>query len=347
MNESVIDVSPKNLKSLFLSSGTCREEIVNQARILCKQRFEGSVLLRGIVEFSSFCRKSCAYCGLRCQNMKLSRYRLSEEEIETAVANLFQLGLRTVVLQSGEDLNYSDEDIARIIEKIKKKHPSLAITLSLGERDFREYKIWREAGADRYLLKIETRNPELYRRLHPGMSLQSRLDCIDALIDLSYQTGSGLISGLPGQNAESICDDLLYLSSKKLDMISIGPFVPHPATPLASCPAGAASESIFLLALCRLMNPGAHMPATSALAAGPEDMRSSALGSGANVIMPNCSPASAARDYDIYPHSGRSGNQGAAALQQALDQIERGGKRPDFSRGDALRLSDAPLKEYV
>lgn len=346
MNEDFRTIDYTELVSLLRSPEIAGKDLLLRARERTQAVFSRNVLLRGIVEFSSCCRNSCTYCGLRLQNTGLRRHRLGEDEICSAAEDLYQIGLRTLVLQSGEDLFFTGEMIARLIDRIKASCPGLAVTLSLGERDYSDYRLWREAGADRYLLKIETRDPELYHRLHPGMSLERRLDCIDSLIELSYQTGSGLINGLPGQTPESLARDLLYLRSKSLAMISIGPLVPHPATPLSTSPPGSISETLFLLALCRLMNPDAHIPATSALASGQEDLRSSALEAGANVIMPNCTPADAARAYDIYPHSHRRENLSGSALKRAVMQVQNAGMLTDFSRGDALGFNRTAEKEY-
>lgn len=307
------------------------------AQRICTEHCGSGVILRGIVEFSNYCRNSCRYCGLRRQNCQVRRYRLSNEEILTAVESLYRQGIGTVVLQSGEDPDLSADRLARLIEQIKRNY-SMAVTLSVGEWSFSHYKTWRSAGADRYLLKIETTDKGLYHALHPGMNYFDRLRCLDALDELEYQRGSGIIVGLPGQTIESIADDLNFLDRRDFDMISIGPFIPHPHTPLSPHPPGSIDITCAAIAVARCLTKNSHIPATSALAASSPDYRYRALLSGANVIMPNFTPPASARYYDIYPHNGRKKPNQSEAIASAVQQILKAEREVTYyTRGDSLK----------
>jgi len=272
--------------------------------------------LRAIIEFSSHCRENCLYCGLRRDNRSLPRYRLTEKEILSSVDKAASMGFRTVVLQSGEDPFYSAARIAGLIEQIKGRY-GLAVTLSLGRRTREEYRIWREAGADRYLLKHETADERLFRQIKPGGNLEDRLQCLHWLKDLGYQTGSGNMVGLPGQNLDTLAKDIMLLRHLEVDMAGIGPFLPPPATPLGGVPAGGLLLTLKTLAVTRLCLPRAHLPATTALGALAPGGRKLALNCGANVIMPNLTPPGVRDKYLIYP-------QKAGIIEeprQALDKI--------------------------
>lgn len=346
MNNDTPDFSLAGLTELLdTSDPDSIEALFSKAQRVCASFCTQRVLLRGIIEFSSYCRNSCAYCGLRRQNTGLSRYRLDKAEILTAVQAIAALGIGTVVLQSGEDPELDPLWLASVIEEIKQNH-DIAITLSVGEWPRSSYAAWRSAGADRFLLKIETSDPQLYQRLHPGMSFTRRLRCLDDLRELEYQSGSGIIVGLPGQDKASLARDLLWLQERDFDMISIGPFIPHPETPLATVPRGCLETNYRAIALARCLTRNAHIPATSALAARAPDQRHKGLLAGANVIMPNCTPPASAPYYDIYPHSGRTKLHGSQALEQAVQQIEQAGKVPAYrERGDSLKHTQELLHE--
>lgn len=257
------------------------------------------VHLRGIIEFSNHCVRNCAYCGISRSNRGLKRYRMAPEEIVEAAREAVAMGFKTIVLQSGEDFHYSGEIIAEIVKSIKEL--GVAVTLSLGERPREDYARWREAGADRYLLKFETSDPELYARLHPGTSLSSRLRCLGFLRELGYQVGSGNMVGLPGQDLPSLASDILLMQSLGLEMAGIGPFIPHPATPLGGCPQGSTVLTLKVLALTRLLLPRTHLPATTALGSVDRQGRRSGLQCGANVLMLNLTPLKYRSLYEIYP----------------------------------------------
>ncbi|MFA7565911.1 MAG: [FeFe] hydrogenase H-cluster radical SAM maturase HydE [Alkalispirochaeta sp.] len=315
---------------------TCLEALYTSARKVCTEECGTGVLVRGIVEFSSYCKNSCTYCGLRSQNGSAGRYRLSTQAILSSVGKLYRLGVRTVVLQSGEDPELSADWVSSLVAQIKERW-DIAVTLSLGEWPRSSYRQWREAGADRYLLKIETTDIQLYHRLHPGMNYSNRLRCIDDLEELGYQTGSGIIVGLPGQSDASIAKDLQFLYERDFDMISIGPFIPHPRTPLAHYPAGSIERTCTALALIRCLSKNSHLPATSALAATNPDRRHLGLLAGANVIMPNFTPQNHVEHYDIYPHEGRVATPESSPLQKAEYQVRLAGRHMDYAKGDSLK----------
>ncbi|MCM8814306.1 MAG: [FeFe] hydrogenase H-cluster radical SAM maturase HydE [Candidatus Omnitrophica bacterium] len=259
------------------------------------------IYLRGIIEVSNDCRRDCCYCGLRRSNTALPRYRLTPEEIVAAAELAARLGYGSVVIQSGESSGYECAQMCRIIRAIKEK-TGLAVTLSLGECAADEYRQFRESGADRYLLKIETTNRQLFRALKPDSSWENRRRCLEELRCLGYQLGSGIMVGLPGQTLADIAADLLQLQAWELDMIGIGPFIPHPDTPLAGAAPGSAELAVRAVALMRILCPYAHLPATTALGSIDPQGRQKALCAGANVLMPNVTPQSYRSLYAIYPH---------------------------------------------
>ncbi|MDN5347429.1 MAG: biotin synthase [Clostridia bacterium] len=280
--------------------GEEEEALRRQADAVRAASVGDAVYLRGVIEFSNYCRCRCHYCGLRADNRKLARYRLSPEEILACARQGAELGYGTIVLQSGEDPYYTAEMIASLVKEIKSM--GLAVTLCVGERPREDYALWRRAGADRYLLKHETANPELYQQLHPGMGLKRRLECLKWLKELGYQVGSGNIVGLPGQSLADLADDLLLLRELKVEMAGIGPFIPHPETPLGGYPAGDLGLTLRVLAVARLLLPFAHLPATTAVGTLAPDGRQRALQGGANVIMPNLTPPGYRERYQIYPN---------------------------------------------
>jgi biotin synthase len=223
-----------------------------------------AVHLRGLIEFSNICRRDCRYCGLRSSNPALDRYRLSAEQIVDAAKQAADLGCGSVVLQSGEDPTFTAKTLARIVQAIKTTTP-LAVTLSVGERPASDYFAWRQAGADRYLLRIETTDPELFARLHPDDDLEARKACLYTLKELDYQLGSGVMVGLPGQTALMLARDVVWLHKLGAEMIGVGPFIPHPDTPLADETGGTVEQTLRLVAVLRLAFPHAHIPATTAM----------------------------------------------------------------------------------
>ncbi|MGE5417586.1 MAG: [FeFe] hydrogenase H-cluster radical SAM maturase HydE [Acidobacteriota bacterium] len=257
------------------------------------------VQIRGIIEFSNYCTRNCHYCGINRNNLDVYRYRIPPEEIISTAKHAVEMGFKTIVLQSGEDFYYTGPMLAEVVREIKKL--DAAITLSVGERSYEDYQMWRDAGADRYLLKFETSSSELYKNMHPGTGLAGRLAKLQELRELGYQLGSGMMIGLPGQTIDILANDIMVLKVLKLEMAGIGPFIPHPGTPLAEADNGSTDLTLKALALARLVVPWAHLPATTALCSLNKDGRQVGLNSGANVVMPNLTPLKYRKYYEIYP----------------------------------------------
>ena len=257
------------------------------------------VHLRGLIEFSNYCRNDCLYCGIRRGNKGVTRYRMDDDELVETARRAVNIGFQTIVLQSGEDLHYDQARMCRIIERIKLM--DVAVTLSIGERDYRDYEAFRNAGADRYLMRIETTDVDLYHRLNPGMSWQRRHECLLMIRELGYELGSGIMVGLPDQSVESIANDLLYLKEIGVDMAGIGPFIPHPGTPLASEQGGTLEMALRTMAVMRLLLPDINIPATTAMESLHPQGRIMALQAGANVVMPNVTEGEYRRLYELYP----------------------------------------------
>jgi biotin synthase len=289
---------------LYFLTNRRREEVealYGFAQQIRREYMGGAIHLRGLIEFSNHCRRQCRYCGLNRNNKHITRYRMSKEEILATAREAISKGYKTVVLQSGEASCYSRQDFLSLLREIKKSG-DLAITLSVGEKSPEEYRAYFEAGADRFLLKHETSDPVLYRALNPGMSLARRLKCLKVLKEIGFQTGSGIMIGLPGQTLESIADDILLFKTLAVDMIGCGPYIPHPATPLFPAKTGSEELSYRVLALNRIVNPRVHLPVTTALSTLNENRAAKlALNRGANVIMPNLTPYPYRRFYEIYP----------------------------------------------
>ncbi|MBT9171997.1 MAG: (FeFe) hydrogenase maturase subunit HydE [Syntrophomonadaceae bacterium] len=289
------------LAALLGCEGEDEARLLAAADRVRKQSMGERVHLRGLIEFSNYCERNCLYCGLRRANGSLVRYRMEGEEILAVARAGAALGYRTVVLQSGEDSCYTAKMLAEVVCRLKSEL-DLAVTLSVGERSREEYKLWREAGADRYLLKHETADRELYQALHPDMTFDNRRRCLYWLRELGYQVGSGCMVGLPGQTLESLADDLLFMQELDVEMAGIGPFIPNPSTPLGHCQGGTAGLTLKMIAAARLLLPQAHLPATTALGTVDSQGRQKALQAGANVVMPNITPNRYRRMYEIYPN---------------------------------------------
>lgn len=273
--------------------------LLKRADRIRKKYVGDAIRLRGLIEFSNICRNNCLYCGIRRGNGKVARYRMKEDELIETARRAAALGFKTVVMQSGEDMYYTQEKMCRIIEAIKKF--DVAVTLSVGERSYGDYKAFREAGADRYLMRIETTDKDLYHRLDPGMSWQHRYECLLMIKELGYELGSGIMVGLPGQSLESIAADLMFLRRLGVDMAGIGPFIPHPETPLAGEPGGSLHLALRTMAIMRLLLPDINIPATTAMESLHPDGRMMALKGGANVVMPNVTEGEYRKLYELYP----------------------------------------------
>lgn len=303
-------------------------ELFNAANEVRRQHVGDAVHLRGLIEISNYCVRQCGYCGIRAGNTAVERYRMNRDEILACARNAVSFGYGTVVMQAGEDCGIKTEWLADIIRTIKKETP-LAVTLSLGERPDSDLRTWREAGADRYLLRFETSNPSLYQLIHPSMpsKVSDRVEMLKMLRRLGYEIGSGIMVGIPGQDHETVAADLLLFRELDLDMVGVGPYISHPATPLGRgewlrpLPAEQQvpnSETMVLkvVALTRLMCPQANIPSTTALATiDREAGREKGLMSGANVVMPNLTPVEYRNKYEIYP--------GKACINETADQCQR------------------------
>ncbi len=277
------------------------QELFERADAVRKQYAGDAILLRGLVEFSNYCGRHCYYCGLNAANRSLERYRLSDKEILDSAAKIASDNIKTIVLQSGEDPALDPQRLASIIKEIKAKQ-GIAVTLSVGERPREDYELWRKAGADRYLLKIETSDKKLYDSLHTGMEFENRLRCLRDLKELGYETGSGIMVGLPGQTLRSIANDILFFKEWGFDMIGIGPFIPHDRTQLAGTEPGDVNLVLKTLALTRIVVRKVNLPATTALGSMGKDYRAEGLKAGANVLMPNYTPVKYRKLYEIYPN---------------------------------------------
>lgn len=275
-------------------------QTLTQAADRVRKKYVGDeVHLRGLIEFSNFCKQNCLYCGLRRDNKQMSRYRLTEEQIIEFAKHASELGYKTVVMQSGEDPHFTVEKMTKIISEIKKF--DLAITLSIGEKTFEEYKAYKEAGADRYLIRIETTDKKLYENLDPDMNWEHRLKCLNNLKTLGYEVGSGCLVGLPEQTLESLADDILFFKKINADMIGIGPFIPNENTPLKDAKGGDFELALKVMAITRLLLPDINIPATTAMETLNPQGRLIALQSGANVVMPNVTQGDYRKFYEIYP----------------------------------------------
>ena len=306
------------------------------ARKISLEIFGNKIFLRGIVEFSNICKNDCLYCGIRRSNKNVQRYRLTDDEILDCCREGRGLGFRTFVLQSGEDRAYSPERLAGIVRRIKAEHPDCAVTLSVGELEREEYRLLREAGADRYLLRHETADEEHYKKLHPAeMSWAHRMQCLHDLRELGFQVGAGIMVGSPFQTAGCLAEDMLFFAEFRPHMIGIGPFLPHRDTPFRDEPKGSYELTLFLLSLCRIMLPEVLLPATTALGTIRPDGREQGVLAGANVIMPNLSPTAVRKKYMLYDNKICTGDESAqcrGCLERRLGTI---GYEVSGSRGDS------------
>lgn len=288
---------------------------------MVRAKFLGEeVHLRGLIEFSNHCVRNCRYCGLRRASRRLERYRMSPEEIVETAGVAASFGLRTVVLQSGEDPSYSADTLAEIVGKIKASY-GLAIALRIGERSRDEYTVIKQAGADRFMLKHETANPALYERMKPDSKHHERVERLVWLRQLGYQVGAGNMVGLPGQTVEDIADDVLFMRDVGVGMAEIGPFIPHPATPLGNFPPGDPQLTLRTVAVCRLLLPEVHLPATTALQTLHPGARRTALLAGANVLMPSMTPRRYRAQYEVYPGKAGLELEEARQLVRAVGRV--------------------------
>ncbi|MBQ2364024.1 MAG: [Alistipes sp.] len=300
-----------------------------------REQFGLGIYIRGLVELSSYCHQDCLYCGLRRSNSSAERYRLSHDEVMECAKEGYRLGFRTIVLQGGEDGTHSDKWLVELISDIRHNYPDVAITLSLGERSRDSYSRLFEAGANRYLLRHEAANSALYESLHPtGRGLEHRLKCAQALKELGFQLGMGMMIGVKGQRIEDIVSDLQLVQQMDCQMVGIGPFLPHHATPLGTEPAGDLNLTLAAVAIARLLLPKALIPSTTALATLTPRGRLEGILSGANVVMPNLSPSDVRAKYAIYENKASWGKEAAEGLKALNEELQTIGYHIDYSRGD-------------
>ncbi len=324
---------------LALIAGGADELLRDEADKERRKVFGDKVYIRGLIEISSICKNDCIYCGIRCSNKNAARYRLTKDEILSCARAGAELGFSTFVLQGGEDLLFTDAVLCDIIDGIKQIAPDAAVTLSLGERSRESYRMLKNAGADRYLLRHETATEEHYQKLHPeGMSLKSRKKCLFDLKELGFQVGSGFMVGSPYQTDEHILQDIRFLQELGPDMIGIGPFIPHKDTPFGKFPAGSFELTLRMISILRLCFPEALIPATTALGTIKDGGRERGLKCGANVVMPNLSPKDARESYNLYDNKLITGAESVEGLKILEEKIQSAGYTMTMSRGDAPRF---------
>ena len=335
------DLSDAELKALILTDDNDAAQLLREYADEVRQHWYGrKVFLRGLIEVSSYCRNDCLYCGIRRSNKDAERYRLDREKIFQCAENGYGLGFRTFVMQGGEDSFYTDDFMCDVISGLREKYPDCAITLSLGERSEESYRRMKEAGADRYLLRHETASEELYSKLHPAeMSLENRKHCLFTLKKLGYQVGSGFMVGAPFQTADHLVEDLRFLQELHPHMIGIGPFVPHHSTPFAKENGGTLQLTLRLLGILRLMFPKVLLPATTALGTIAPNGRELGLQTGCNVVMPNLSPVSVRKKYDLYDNKICTGEEAAECRGCLQRRIESAGYEVAQERGDCIETN--------
>ena len=313
--------------TVLLSDNSINTELFKAADRVRKIFVGDDVHLRALIEFSNICKRNCFYCGLRAENKNIERYRLTPEQIIETAKIAVRQGYKTVVLQSGEDAYFTAELLAEIIKQIKKM--DVAVTLGVGEMPFEEYKILKDAGADRFLLRIETTDEKLYKKLHPAASFENRKRCLYDLKRLGFETGTGCLVGLPVQTIASLADDILFFKELNADMIGIGPFIPHKDTPLGNFTAGNFELAVKVMAITRLLLPYINIPATTAMETLVKNARNIALQSGANVVMPNVTAFDFRQKYEIYP------DKVSVDYSTLLDNLNSIGRTVSKSRGDS------------
>ncbi|MDR0290125.1 MAG: [FeFe] hydrogenase H-cluster radical SAM maturase HydE [Treponema sp.] len=325
-------LSREELKKLLL----CEDDyLFERARLAAQKIYGRQIFMRGLIEFTNYCKNDCYYCGLRAGNANAQRYRLSKEQILDCCQKGHALGFRTFVLQGGEDPRYTDDILVEIVSAIRAAHPDCAITLSIGERSFESYERLFKAGADRYLLRHETANDEHYKTLHPkNMSPANRKKCLHDLKKIGYQTGCGFMVGSPNQTLDDIVDDLLFIKELRPHMAGIGPFLPHSDTPFKNEKPGELRLTLNILAILRLIQPNLLLPATTALGTLETKGRELGILAGANVVMPNLSPADVRSKYLLYDNKICTGDEAAECAACMRRRIQSIGYEIVVSRGD-------------
>lgn len=336
--ENTRDLTDEELFALLESDSEEVDSLLAERARKVRERIYGKdVYLRGLIEFTNYCKNDCYYCGIRRSNRNAERYRLSAEQILECSDLGYELGFRTIVLQGGEDPYFTDDRLVTIIKGIKERHPDCAVTLSIGERDKESYQKLFDAGADRYLLRHETADKCHYEQLHPKeLSFEHRMQCLRDLHEIGYQVGCGMMVGSPYQKTEHLIKDLRFLQEFKPEMVGIGPFIPHHDTEFADKPAGTAKLTIKLLSIIRLMLPDCLLPATTALGTVDPKGREKGILAGANVVMPNLSPGNVRGKYLLYDNKICTGDEAAECIRCMAARVEKVGYRVVESRGDHI-----------
>lgn len=334
------DLSDNELK-ILIESDEFNEPLAEAADIRRRENYGDKVYIRGLIEFTNYCRNNCYYCGIRRDNKKAERYRLTKDEILLCCDEGYRLGFRTFVMQGGEDPYYTDEMICDIVSKIKSRYPDCAVTLSIGEKPRESYQAFFDAGADRYLLRHETADPEHYGKLHPeAMSLENRKECLFDLKEIGYQVGSGFMVGSPYQTTENLISDLRFLQKLQPDMIGIGPYITHAYTPFAEFKSGNVMLTLRLVSILRLMFPYALIPSTTALGTIHPQGRELGLKAGANVVMPNLSPVSVRKLYSLYENKICTGEEAAQCRGCLERRVESAGYKIVTDIGNVRKIEE-------
>lgn len=334
------DLSDDELK-ILIESDEFNEPLAEAADIRRRENYGDKVYIRGLIEFTNYCRNNCYYCGIRRDNKKAERYRLTKDEILLCCDEGYKLGFRTFVMQGGEDPYYTDEMICDIVSKIKSRYPDCAVTLSIGEKPRESYQAFFDAGADRYLLRHETADPEHYGKLHPeAMSLENRKECLFDLKEIGYQVGSGFMVGSPYQTTENLISDLRFLQKLQPDMIGIGPYITHADTPFAEFKSGDVMLTLRLVSILRLMFPYALIPSTTALGTIHPQGRELGLKAGANVVMPNLSPVSVRKLYSLYENKICTGEEAAQCRGCLERRVELAGYKIVTDIGNVRKIEE-------
>ena len=315
------------------------QELAEAADRVRRSIYGNTVYTRGLIEFTNICKNNCLYCGIRAENGHVDRYRLSDEEIMACVHEGYNLGFRTIVLQGGEDLYYTDQHICSIIRSIKEAYPDIAVTLSIGEKSRASYQAYYDAGRDRYLLRHETYDRDHYEKLHPAdMSFENRIRCLHDLKEIGYQVGCGFMVGSPYQTSQTLAQDLKFIEEFQPDMCGIGPFIPQQDTPFGDREPGSGEMTCYLLSIIRLIRPSILLPATTALGTIDPMGREKGISAGANVLMPNLSPTEVRKKYALYDNKICTGDESAQGRSELGRRMESIGYKLVVDRGDRKEL---------
>lgn len=335
--ENNCDITYEQLESLLTSEDVEGIKYLHsKAREVADKIYGKDVYIRGLIEFTNYCKNDCLYCGIRHSNRNVSRYRLTDEQILDCCKNGYELGFRTFVLQGGEDPYYTDDRVCQLIRNIKTRYPDCAVTLSIGEKSKDSYKRFFDAGADRYLLRHETANEEHYNSLHPQeMSLSTRKECLYNLKEIGFQVGCGFMVGSPNQTIQTLYEDLKFIKELQPHMVGIGPFISQHDTPFADKPSGTLEQTLRLLSIIRLIHPQVLLPSTTALGTIHPQGRELGIKAGGNVVMPNLSPTDVREKYQLYDNKICTGDEAAECKNCMANRMKSIGYQVVTARGDS------------